>query len=326
MNEPSPLTRHSELVEGLLFLARSSKDKTVLRQAQDGGEERPAVHRREEGAALVTVLMLIALMAGLIALAMDRTGAALSATRARIGHQEARFDLLSAEAVAVARLSAPEAGQPLAFAPFSVPVPGGTVSARLHDGGACFNLNALAVGPPQGPRLPDPAMLVRLARLLTLSGQSEADAALRARQAADRVAGGLLLDAHELKAVPGIAEMLAGDALCALPVSEPARININALTPADALWLAAMIGPPVTPVSAEQLLRTRPAGGFASVAAFLARLSAPPGSPPLPFDTRSDWFRLDLNAQLGDAGLSERALIDARTRPLRVVGRIYGGP
>jgi len=266
--------------------------------------------------------MLIALMAGLIALAMDRTGAALAATRARIGQQEARFDLLSAEAVAVARLSAPGADGVAAFAPFAVPVPGGTVRAQLRDGGACFNLNALAVGPPQGPRLPDPAMMARLARLLSFSGQSEVDAARIARQAADQVAGGMLLDVHELKA----AAQSAGDPLCALPVSQPARININALTPADALWLAAMLGPPVTPASAEQLLRTRPAGGFASVEAFLARLSASPGSPPLPFDTRSDWFRLDLNAELGDAGLSERALIDARTRPLRVAGRIYGGP
>ncbi len=281
--------------------------------------------RDDEGAALVTVLMLIALMAGLIALAMDRTGAALAATRARVGQQEARFDLLSAESVAVARLSAPDVHQAAAFAPFAVPVPGGTVRAQLRDGGACFNLNALAIGPPQGPRLPDSAMMARLARLLIFSGKSEADAVLAARQAADRVAGVQLLDPHELRAVPGFAPLLSGETLCALPTAEPARININALTPADAPLLAAMLGPPVTPASAAQVLRTRPASGFASVEAFLTRLSAPPQSPPLPFDTRSDWFRLDLKAQLGDAGLSERALIDARTRPARVVGRIYGG-
>jgi general secretion pathway protein K len=322
MNSSSQNNRRPEPVEGPFFLETAVRRKTVLRPAQDGGA---ADGPRDEGAALVTVLMLIALMAGLIALAMDRTGAALAATRARVGQQEARFDLLSAEAVAVARLSAPDAQQAAAFAPFAVPVPGGTVRAQLRDGGACFNLNALALGPPQGPRLPDPAMMARLVRLLIQSGQTEADAALAARQAADRVADGLLLDAHELKVVPGFAAFLTADTLCALPVSTPARININALMPADAPWLAAMLGPPVTPDSAAQVLRSRPAGGYASVEAFLTRLSAPPQSPPLPFDTRSDWFRLDLKAQLGDAGLSERVLIDARTRPLRVAGRIYGG-
>jgi general secretion pathway protein K len=168
-------------------------------------------------------------------------------------------------------------------------------------------------------------MMVRLARLLALSGAREADAALAARQAAERVAAGLLLDAHELRALPGFARLLSDDTLCALPTADPARININALTPDDAPLLAALLGPPVSPASAAQVLRTRPASGFASVEAFLTRLSASPQSPLLPFDTRSDWFRLDLKAQLGDAGLSERVLIDARTRPARVVGRIYGG-
>lgn len=280
---------------------------------------------RDEGAALLSVLMLVALMAGLIALGVDRLNGAQRRGLAQRVTQEARLDLLSAEAVAVARIERAVRSQDVRSLMaqgdwrFSVPVPGGRIDARLDDGQNCYNLNALFRA---GGLEPDPQEVARLGRLLALSGWSAQEATPVAAQAAQRIA--LYGDVHELAALPGAtAERMARlkSWACVLPVAQPLRININTLRLDQAGMLVTLIAPDAPVARVESALHARPAQGFADTTGFAAAA----GVDSTALVTQSQWFQLDLSARLGDAGLSERVLIDARARPARVVRRIYGG-
>lgn len=314
--------------------------------------------RTEEGAALLTVLMLVALMAALMAVAFDRTGIALNRTRLRLASREAQLDLFSAEAVAVARLNrllgdpanAPAAAD-LIGRGFATPVPGGTVKARLSDGGNCFNLNAMVTAAPDGRFVAQPLIIDQFARLARLLGMSDEMAVPLARRVADwidsdavpldgsveavgpMVANRPIIDVRELKAVPGFPASLfvrLQPLLCALPEPRLTAYNVNTLTAAQVPLVVAIFPRGTDSAAVAQALAARPARGYADGQAFLAHPALRgvdlSGEASIQLNTRTDWFLLDLDAQLGDAGQSERVLIDARTRPVHIVRRILGTP
>lgn len=311
----------------------------------------------DRGAALLTVLMLVALMSALIAVAFDRTGIALNRTRARIGVHEARFDLMSAEAIGLARLTAALGSQsdaktnPRIFnSHFRVPVPGGEIRARVNDGGTCFNLNALVQTTPSGEWVSVPAMVEQFARVMERTGLPQDQALSAAWRAADWIDSDTLplvpgseggrgltfpnqpmVDPSELRAASGMAAESYGaikPLVCALPETVPPRYNVNALKPEQAALVAALLDRSVPTGAVVDALSTRPAGGYGYAQDLLAhpalRAFVQRGEAAVQLVTKSDWFRLDLDARLGASGLAERALIDARNRPVTLVHRSYG--
>jgi general secretion pathway protein K len=117
-----------------------------------GKRHDPARRRDEAGAALLTVLLLVAILSVIAALALERLTLASRMTRNIVSADQGRAYMLTAEQIAANRISdllalrsdrTTLAGDWIGT-PQSMAVPGGTVTALLRDAGNCFNLNSLA--------------------------------------------------------------------------------------------------------------------------------------------------------------------------------------
>jgi general secretion pathway protein K len=109
----------------------------------------------EEGAALLTVLLLVAILSVVTAVALERLTLASRMTRNIVSADQGRAYLLTAEQMAATRI-----GDLVKLRPDrttleggwlgrdqAIQVPGGRVTARIIDRGNCFNLNSLVKGP-----------------------------------------------------------------------------------------------------------------------------------------------------------------------------------
>lgn len=151
---------------------------------------------REEGAALLSVLLLVAVMSVLAATLLERVSLATSLAANGAANAQARAFARAAEAIAsvqIADLIARDQNQTTLVggwqgAPRALPVPGGTGAARVVDGGNCFNLNSVVTEAP-GPTPADTVLTanpVAVQQFVTLAmsvGVGPGDAA--------RVASGL---------------------------------------------------------------------------------------------------------------------------------------
>ena len=252
----------------------------------------------QRGVALLIVLMLLVSVAGVaVATTALMTRAVASAGAAR-DRDEAVWALLGAERAA---LMLAEADEGVPRAPVPVQTPDGPVVVSLRSV-ACVNVNALVSGQPgqyatpkdQSGALAGPGA-ARLGALVTALG-GNGPAGLRLMEAAAdfidtddvpntggeedfgyarrdvpyRTAGTLLADPSELRAVAGwdVATYRAlAPYLCALPSTNPLKIDVNGLGPSDAPILAAILED--APMSvAERLIAQRPQGGYDDIADF----------------------------------------------------------
>ena len=273
--------------------------------------EPPVPHHagHETGAALLTVLMLVAVLAVIAALALQRLTLANAMTRNLVSGDQARAWLATGEQVAGQRIGDLIAARPgrvtlaggwLGTAQ-SVPVPGGQVTARVSDAGNCFNLNSLVQDPVEGSTQwrVRPAGIDQFASLMRLLGVPAAAAQQVANAAADwadgdsiaqpggaedetylratpayRAANSLFADPSELRLVAGVTPDIYQRLrpwLCALPVAELSPINVNTLLPEQALLLAMLAPERIGVDLAREVLARRPADGYASSAAFWAQ-------------------------------------------------------
>jgi general secretion pathway protein K len=235
--------------------------------------------------------------------------------------------------------------------PFGLPIPGGTATARVVDGGNCFNLNSLVRRTQDGAYAADGGavtQLARLARLLRVSGGDGIaaaaadwidgdDAALPggAEDAAYRgyrTAGTLMADVSELRAVKGVtaeAYRVLRPWLCALPVTDRATLNVNTLAPEQAPLLAMLLPDTLGVAHAEAALQRRPPFGYGTTDAFWNQLATTGGvtsgiDVKGQTDVKTHWFALRVDVLSGTSELHEQALIDARRLPARLVARQWG--
>ena len=321
------------------------------------------VPKSEEGAALLTVLLLVAIMAILATAALERLKLATHLTTNSAAIEQARAYAMAAETVARYRigdliqreasrttLEGDWAGRPTNF-----PIDGGIATARLDDGGNCFNLNSLVDKAQDGILVARPSAIAQFARLLTLIEIPGRDATTIAAASADwidtdevplaagaedgsyanarapyRTANTLMADASELRVVAGMTPAYYSHLrpfVCALPVTDLTTINVNTLR-LDQAPLLSMLLPELDPARAAQAIDTRPMRGWESLVTFwnLPPLMATPPSD----DTRGQirlttrWFDLQVTIELADAELQENALIDAALKPAKLVRRSYG--
>lgn len=316
----------------------------------------------ERGAALLTVLMLVSVMAVLSAAALERLrlSTRLAANAGAI--DQARAYALAAEGIAASRITtlveADPARTPPGWAgrPTSLPLPGGAATAIVEDGGNCFNLNSVVSGQPGTPLTARPAGIAQFVALMQVLGIGEAEARRVAVSLSDWIdsdsypqpegaedssyAGGdtpyktantMIADPSELRAVAGVTPELYARIrpwICALPATDLSPININTLTPAQAPLLAMLVPGKLSPDSARALIAARPAEGYESAYAFWKNSSlagiAPGGDVEAQTGVRTRWFALKLHVQLGDSEIDETALIDASTLPAKLVRRSWG--
>ena len=261
--------------------------------------------RGERGAALLTVLLLVAIIAVMATTALEKLRLATRLAGNVASGAQARDYAQAAETLALVRVGdlLAKSSDRVSLAggwsdrPFGLPLPGGgTAIARVTDGGNCFNLNSLVTEAGTGLYLdaaPERERFGRLMRLIGIPGQSAdaigaaasdwidtdatplpggaEDETYRGRQPAYRAANTLFTDVSELRAVAGVTPELYATLrpwVCALPNVQPGVINVDTLTPEQAALLAMLLPDTLSVDGARAALLQRPPEGYGSVDSF----------------------------------------------------------
>ncbi len=315
--------------------------------------------QHETGAALLTVLMLVAVIGVIAAASLERLRLSTRLTTNIAASDQARAYGYAAETLARTRIADLRAQDPEQRSRASwlgrdlpFPIDGGTATARLGDGGNCFNLNALVSGSPDSGYAARPTGIAQFAALMTLIGVRGGNAQSIAYASADwidsdtaplpggaedgsyagiRTPNTLMADASELKTVAGVTPELYARIrpwVCALPEAILSPVNINTLSPAQAPLIAMMIPGKLSLKAAKQMIDDRPAGGYATTVNFwsLPGLAGVTPSPEVQNQPQriTRWFALDLTVELNGAELRETALIDGGLSPAKLIRRSYG--
>lgn len=325
---------------------------------------RPLARREDErGAALLTVLLLVSVIAVIAATALDKLliSTRLAANAATV--QQARAYMISAEAIAASRIEdlLERNGGALSLAggwmneDRGFAVPGGEVRARLIDTNNCFNLNSLVKESSEGYYSANPRGASQFVALLTSLDIGENDARLIAATATDWIdsdrlalsagaedseyrsespsylpANRLFAHPSELRVVrymtPEIWERVS-PWVCALPVAELSPINVNTLLPEQAPLLAMAFPEKLSVDAARTYLASRPASGYGSITKFWnggpMAEITPSRDVNAQLRVRSQWFLLEMSVDMADSQLTETALFDARHSPVRLLWRSW---
>ena len=319
--------------------------------------------RSERGTALLTVLLLVAVIATISETALDRIGMATRLAGNVATVAQARAWLATAEHLAAARiedLRGSDEDQTTLAGDWmgverSIALPGGGfVRAKVGDGGNCFNLNSLVDERADGTLVARERGGQQFAALMTVLGIGSGEAAQIADTATDYIdsdqvalrlggedslytangalpANQLMADPSELRAVARVGARnyrLLARWLCALPVTTMSPLNVNTLLPEQAPLLA-MLAPGVLDLArARAQLASRPAGGYGSVLQFwntppFEGMQVPPEAT-RQVQVRTDFFTLQAIVEAGSARVAQTALIDASEGPARIVRRQWG--
>lgn len=302
----------------------------------------------ERGAALLTVLLLVAVMAVIAATALDRLTLATRIAASASVVDQGRAYSFAAEQLALRRVADLVAQGPARLSgdslgrDFALPLPGGTARARLIDANNCFNLNALVAETAPGRLSQRSGAMAQFAALMTLLGMDPGEAKAIAGATADWIdsdgntgplgaedevyrampgaylaANRKMADVSELRAVRGVTPKIYTRLkpwICVLPVAEPVRLNVNTLAPEQAPLVAMLLPGEIALADARAALAARPRGGYGSSVRFwktraLERLD-PPSDVAEQAAVTSRWLTLTTQVALGDGFLTADALID----------------
>jgi len=321
---------------------------------------RRAAPWRERGAALLTVLLLVAVMTILLVAVLDDIRFGLRRTGNAQALAQAQWYALGSEELARARIAQLDAGDGRTTLtggwngrPFVFPIDGGLMRVRVDDATACFNLNSVVEGAPgQWTRREagvrqyrallralefTPAQASAMADALVdwidadqLPGPAGAeDAAYAGRGPGDRTSSALLAEVSELRAVAAhdaAAYARLRPHVCAQPDSALSPVNVNTLEEADAVILAMLSDNVLDVPSARRILAARPPGGWPDVATFaaLGPVAAARLDDPVLAQLRVHTRYFGLQAEVEHAGAEVvlSALLDNPSHgPVRLVAR-----
>lgn len=255
----------------------------------------------ERGAALVTALLIVAVMAATSIVLIESLRHSMRLSSNLADREQARLYALGAEELAAATIRSLRAGglerypaldqqvrRPVVF-----PIDGGTIEARLSDGANCFNLNSLVEPGEDNSTVASSAQLELYRALLVELGLTDGEAESLSIATADwidsddragfggaedpyyvglrpgyRTPGQFMADVSELHLLRGYTPALI-EALqplvCTRWTYEPSPLNINTLDTQHLPLLATYLGPQFDTLDAAQILSERPAGGFDTV-------------------------------------------------------------
>lgn len=320
--------------------------------------------KAEAGAALLTVLLLVAVMAVVAAGALERLALATRMTGNGGAVDQARAYADAGTEIARLRIGDLVASNPTKMtlaggwmgAPQAIPVPGGVATARVTDGSNCFNLNSVVSGENEAALQVRPIGVTQFQALLQALGVDARQAQAASASLADwidsdavpqpggaeddlyaqaerpyRAANRMMVDPSELRAVAGITPAiydLVKPWICALPVTDLSPININTLLPDQAPLVAMLLPGEMSVAQARQLLAQRPADGYGGTVQFWALPSLVGLSPMTEVSEQvkmtTGFFGVEVSVDVGGTQLVERALIDARQSPAILVRRSWG--
>jgi len=318
----------------------------------------------ERGAALLTVLILVAVIAVLAATALEKLRLATRLGGNAVAIEQARGYAYAAEALAMIRIGdLLQQGQGRVSLlggwsdrPFALPLGGaaggGSAVARVTDGGNCFNLNGLASALPGQPGVlignaVEVAHFAKLMRLLGIPGQvaeqvatatsdwidsdqnpqggGAEDALYLTRDPPYRTGGAMMADVSEFRMVNGVTpELYAQLRPWICTLPQATPTMVNINT----------LAPEQAPLVAMAQVDTISPGAIAQ--ALLRRppqgyadagafwAQIPGASGGGGVATTSGWFNLRITVTLGSVRVDERALVDARQGMPQLVARIWG--
>ena len=257
----------------------------------------------ERGATLLSVLLIIVLMSTAALAATDALARSVSVSRVSASRADSFWATRGALSVGEAFVNEALAKTDGALTPdsllFREPIvfaySRGTISVRFYEATNCLNLNALSLGdgeasagnvsPDQLHRMLEGAGLFNSeAQHLvdSLSDWMDADTSSRASGAEDGAYGGRaiphrtpgqrLVSISDLRAIDGFTPDVMNEIsnlVCVRSRSDDAPLNINTLTAAQAPLLAARFSDELSTSEAEQLILSRPEGGWLNVGEFL---------------------------------------------------------
>lgn len=319
----------------------------------------------ERGAALLTVLLLVAVMAVIAASSLEKLRLATRLSGNSFAVDQARAYASAAETIAAARaerlierslarttLQGGWNGRAI-----GVPVPGGSASVIVRDGGNCFNLNSVVQGESLFQLTSRIAGIRQFVGLMQALQIPQAPAERIAAATADwidsdvipqpngaeddfyggvqpqrRAANMLMSDPSELRQVAGMTPEIYARLrpfICTLPTPDLSPINVNTVLPEQAPLIAMLLPRNLTPDRARTLLAERPATGYGSAQEFLNRAALSAGAQDdgqlgRQLKVRTTWFSLETRVELGGTRVTQRAMIDARTTPVRVTAHLAG--
>lgn len=318
----------------------------------------------ERGAALLSVLLMVAVLAVIAATTLDRL--TLSSKLSANGNAlaQARMFTYATEAIATARIEdliARDGAQTTLSGdwlgrPQNIPIPIGSATATVRDAGNCFNLNSL-VAEADGEFYASATGQEQMTSFLVALGTNENVARSIAAAAADwadsdisplpngvedegyRSAATPYLSANrlyahpsELRAVKGVTPAIYAklqDWICALPEPVLSPLNVNTLLPEQAPLLV-MLFPPgkMNLAAARGYLAKRPSSGYGSLIRFWGapELAALEPSSLVQGQVKltSNYFLLNTNVSFGELTLAGQSMIVASPAPARVVWRSWG--
>ncbi|MEZ5708487.1 MAG: type II secretion system minor pseudopilin GspK [Blastomonas sp.] len=265
----------------------------------------------ERGMALLSVLLLVAVMAIITTLVLDRVNLAIRLASNADAMDRARFMARGAEQSVAEEIRRRLALSPSRTVdtggwlgtPLPVPLEGmGDASAtvRISDGGNCFNLNSVVQGSP-GQYVTRPSGMAQFSALMVSLGTDRGEADAMAMTLADwidsndvaqpggaedlyylgqttpyRTSGQLLVDRGELLAMKGMTSQLyerIAPWVCTLPDPVLSPINVNTLAPEQAPLLVMLAPQRISLARARAIIASRPQLGFARIADFWRPLS-----------------------------------------------------
>lgn len=318
----------------------------------------------ERGAALLSILLLVAVLAVIAATTLDRLSLSTRLSVNGNALAQARNYSYAAENIAAARIEdllSRDAAQTTLEGNWlgqvqAVPVPVGTASVTVHDAGNCFNLNSLVIE-SQGKYLASAIGQEQFVSLMMVLGVNDNAARSVAAAAADWVdsdnaplAGGAEDDVYraaqtpylsanrlyahpsELRAVKGVTPAIYAKLrgwICALPDTGLSPLNVNTLL-AEQAPLLIMLFPPnkLGPAVARSYLAKRPASGYGSLIRFWGAPELAELQPSTLVQGQvkltSKYFLLETNVSLGDLVLQGEAMIVGTPAPARVIWRSWG--
>lgn len=306
--------------------------------------------RHREGMALLTVLLLVAVMSAVAVAILDDVRFSVRRATNVETRSQAQWYAAGAEALArgqVARLLlAGPARTPLDPAwngrTVSFPIEDGTIVATVSDGQDCFNLNSLVLGFGEDltARPLGAAQFRALGRAVGIPAgrmQQIADALTDWLDADDiplplgaedgayaglerpyRTGGVMLVEVSELRAVRGVdAETYRRlrPYICALPTTRLSPLNVNTLTPEQAPLLTMLTDGALRPEQARAVIAARPRQGWPDTAAFWshAALATVPVDPEArdQVSVLTRFFDLRVDVDLGGSRAVRTALLEA---------------
>lgn len=304
---------------------------------------------RQQGVALLTVLLLVAVMSVLLVSVLDDIRFGIRRAENANAQSQAQWYALGAESLARSQLRALNARDRQRTTadgdwnerPFVFPIDDGVIRARISELSTCFNLNSVVEGAEEQLYRRETGIwqFVALAGGVGIAPQRaselaaalvdwiDSDQATGTSGAEDghylrgnkpyRTSGTLLAEASELRAIRGFDEptyQALRPHVCALPSVELSPVNINMLEAQDALMLVMLSEGKLGLSAARSVIARRPEGGWRDFATFwatpgMAALS--PGNDTLEqVSLRTRYFGLHAEVQYLDADVVLSTLLE----------------